>query len=33
MIHFVVAGKTITMTVLRIAQVNVPAAIQGYLFK
>jgi hypothetical protein len=29
----VVAGKTITMTVLKIAQVNVPAAIHGYRFK
>jgi hypothetical protein len=33
MIHFVAAGKTITISVLRIAQVNVPAAIQGYRFK
>jgi hypothetical protein len=30
MIHFAAAGKTITISVLRIAQVNVPAAIHGY---
>jgi hypothetical protein len=29
----VVAGKTITISVLRTAQVNVAAAIQGYRFK
>jgi hypothetical protein len=33
MIHFVVAGKTITISVLMTAQVNVPAAIHGYRFK
>src|SRR6266513_3165025 len=30
MIHFVAAGKTITISVLTIAQLNVPAAIHGY---
>jgi len=33
MIHFVAAGKTITISVLKIAQVNVPAAIHGYRFR
>jgi hypothetical protein len=33
MIHFVVAGKTTTISVLKTAQVNVPAAIEGYRFR
>src|SRR5207249_10860785 len=33
MIHFVVAGKTITISVLKTAQVIVPAAIHGYRFR
>ena len=33
MIHFVTLGKTITIAVLKMAHVSVPAAIQGYRFK